>query len=220
MADSGSNIIAEAIEAFKSGNMDEALPLLRQAIAENPDSFELRVYHGLALGRVNRWADAEREFGNACDLNGASADAAYFQGVAIAKQGRLREAHGMFVVALANDPEHKGAKQASEKTAGAAAEATKQGSSAAMPGGLAGIDISAIDPSDLTGMGTRKAAEPVDDVTAALAEMGGGGAGGKRPAAAANIKVTKKAGGCGSLVSLLLGLGLLLAWAAQVLAAS
>lgn len=199
--------------AMAAGDLNAARTHFRQAVADQPDCFEHRMYHGLVLARLERWADAEREFGEALSIDGGSADAAYFQGVAIAKQGRLREAHGMFAVALGNDPNHQRAKEAHERTAAAAAEVTKEGSSVAMPGGLSGIDISNVDL--LEGGTTRTASGSgmPSEVSDALAEMGGQQRG-ARPApqrTGPTIKTTKKSG-CLGLVGLmgLVALALLL----------
>ncbi|NUP99285.1 MAG: tetratricopeptide repeat protein, partial [Armatimonadetes bacterium] len=138
----GSSEVAQrAIATFKQQQFDEAIPLLRQAIEFDKDSFKLWMYLGAALGHREKWADAERAFAKAEEIDGSSAEASYMLGIAIAKQGRLREAHGQFMVALGNDPNHAKAKAAAEKTAAAAAQVTKDGSSAAAPGGLAGLDL-------------------------------------------------------------------------------
>lgn len=166
---------AKGVELFKAGNAVEALPELRQAVHEHPDHFELRMFFGLALAKADKWADAESQFATACDLNGKSAEAAYFQAVAIARRGRRLEAHSMAKVALALNPEHKGAKALEEATAEAAETITTTGSSVRMPGGanLSVGDWKAIEAeaARLEGRPAPQREEPADDVAAALAEL-------------------------------------------------
>lgn len=217
---------AEGIALFKAGDNNKAVPALRQAVHEYPDNFELRMFFGLALSKAEKWADAESQFGTAYDLNSNSAEAAYFQGIAIAKRGRLREAHGMFNVALAINPEHKGARQAEEATRAAAEQVITEQSSARMPGGanLSVGDWTAIEEEAAKLEGRPVPPKPQDDVGRALAELDPNAAkpparGGARPAPAKGaaggggpqIKMARKGGGClGSVVGAVL-LALLLA---------
>lgn len=209
---------AQGIALFKAGENDKAVPLLRQAVHENPDNFELRMFFGLALSKAEKWADAESQFGTAFDLNSNSAEAAYFQGIAIAKRGRLREAHGMFNVALALNPDHKGAKQAEEATRAAAEQVTTDQSSARMPGGanLTVGDWHAIEveAAKLEGRPVPTRPEPKDDVQKALAELDPGASKPATRGATAGrgggpqIKMAHKKGCLGSLM--VLGLILIL----------
>lgn len=157
------------IELYKAGDHEAAMPLLRQGLEQEPERGDLHMYLGMCWGKRDRWADALREFEKASDLDGANADYPFFAGVALMKLGREREAHSMFHVALLNNPQHPQAKAAWEQTQGAASEVTKAGSSAALPGGLAGLDITSMDLSAFGG-GTGKpagGAAPADDVAAA-----------------------------------------------------
>lgn len=188
---------SEGIAAFKAGDVERALPLLRQAHVAEPGRFDLLMYLGLAMAKKEKWADSEKFFGMAADANGSSADAAYYQGIAIAKQGRLREAHGMFKVALGNNPSHPGALAAAEKTKDAASQVTTSGSSMAMPGGIAGIDMGGIDFDAM--MGGKPAAPRAEDaMPSGVADALGQLKQDNRPAAAP----AKKAGCIGGLVTL------------------
>ncbi|MCC7491643.1 MAG: tetratricopeptide repeat protein [Fimbriimonadaceae bacterium] len=206
MADSAlptpEEVTQRAIDTFKSGDMEAAVPQLRQAIEYDKENFRLTMYLGLAQAKRERWQDAERIFERAAELDGSSADAAYYLGFAIAKQDRLREAHGQFNVALLNDPNHAKAKTAFEQTAKAAEQITKDGSSAVAPGGgLGGIDLTGLD-FDFGAKPAKKTA--TSDVMAAAAELRKGG----------DAKAGKKAG-CGGGIVALLGLlsALLVFWA-------
>ncbi len=203
---SPAEVAANAIATFKAGEMDNAIPLLRQAIEYDRERFDLQMYLGLALGKKERWQDAERAFERAAELDGGSADAAYYVGFAIAKQGRLREAHGQFVVALANDPNHAKALSAAEKTAKAAEQVTKDGSSSAVPGGLGSLDLTSLELEAAVGGGKGAARGGMPgDVAAALGDLKNKQQGAKQGAKG------KKAGCGGGLVALfLLGLALAL----------
>lgn len=197
MADSttpaGSDVADRAITIFKAGNMEEAAPLLRQAIEFEPDRFDLRMYLGFALAKNDKWQDAERQFARAEEIDGSSAEASYFLGVAIAKQGRLREAHGQFMVALANDPNHEKAKSAEAKTRKAAEQVTTDGSSAAAPGGLDFGNLAL--EGMMAGKGIKSGSAPSApsaDVSSALQDFKQQESG----------KKAKKAGCIGSLVAL------------------
>jgi len=147
MADAGmptpAEITENALAAFRGGDMDLALPMLRQAIEVNPEQrCDLLMHLGWALGRKEKWADAESAFNKATNEDGSNADAYYYGGVAIAKQGRLREAHGMFVIAVSLDPNHSKAKEAEVRTAKAAEQVTQEGSSSVGPASInLGLDL-------------------------------------------------------------------------------
>lgn len=192
-----------AIETFKAGDMDAALPLIRQAIEGDKENFKMYMYLGFALGRKEKWRDAELAFTRATEIDGASAEAAYYLGVAIAKQGRLYEAHGQFMVAVANDPNHKLAAEAEARTRKAAEQITKEGSSATAPGVLGATDFNAMTLDAMFG-GPKKAAQaaPQDDVSAALGELK------QKQTSPSNAKKA----GCGSSLVALLGGLTLLAW--------
>lgn len=194
------SVAKEAVAAFRSGDYDTAIPLLRQAVEFDRESFQLRLFLGLALAKKEKWQDAESQLSQAYDLNSSSADAAYYLGMVIAKQGRLREAHGMFNVALGCDPNHEKAKAAESKTAKAAEQVTKDGSSAAVPGGLGGLDLGHLEMEALTGIKTGGGTGGMPgDVASALDQM--------KPGGKSSVKSPAKKSGCGTgLVALSLGL--------------
>lgn len=195
-----------AVQAFKDGDLENAVPFLRQAIEYQPEKIQLRMYLGVALMKLDRLADAEVQLTRATEIDGGSADAAYLLGVVIARQGRLREAHSQFHVATLNDPEHEKAKAALARTAKAAEQVTTDGSSSKTQAGMAGIgDLNPADFADLIeGGGGRK---PESGVGSALAELkekheGGGAA---------------KKSGCAGSIMLLVGLTALVPWLAIAL---
>ena len=216
MADSqptASEVAQNAVTTFKSGDYETAVPLLRQAIEYDKENYGLHMYLGMALGKREKWADAEKSFTRATEIDGGSADAAYYLGVAIAKQGRIREAHGQFYVATLNDPNHEKAKSAESRTRAAAEQVTQDGSSAVQPGGmsLTALDFSVIEMESGAAKGKRPAPAQ-DDVAAALQELKGGSAPAKKGKPAAPSKGGVKAsgaksGGCGSGIVALLVLG-------------
>ena len=203
MADAGTPTPAQlaenAIGVFRGGDIDMALPLLRQAIEENPDRrCELFLYLGWALGRKEKWADAESAFNKATNEDGSNAEAYYYGGVAIAKQGRLREAHGMFVIAVSLAPDNKKYKEAEERTHKAAEQVTQEGSSAVGPASISlGLDLGAM----LSGIQPQPKAAPKPEDEAKEPEP-------EKPAG-------KKAG-CGTgIVALMLFVAVVGAWLVQ-----
>lgn len=196
-----------AVKTFKAGDMENAVPFLRQAIEYLPEKIELRMYLGAALMKLDRLADAEVALNKAYEIDGGNADACYLLGVVIAKQGRLREAHGMFQVAVLNDPNHERAQQALDRTAKAAEQVTIDGSSAKTQHGLAGLgDFNPLDFADLIeGTGGQQAGSSgiggaVDELR--QKQQGGG---------------TAKKAGCGASIMMLLGLASLLPLLASAL---
>jgi len=188
----------KGIALYRSGQTEESMPLLRQAVEEDPNRADLHMYLGMCWGKRNKWADAVREFEKACDLDGASAEYPFYAGVAMVKLGRLREANSMFHVALLNNPEHAKAKAAFEQTKAAAAQVTTDGSSAAMPGGLGSIDILNLEM-DLPG---KKAAN--DPLAGALGEL--------QQQRAGEAKAAAKKSGCGGGIMVGLAVVSALAW--------
>ena len=196
----------KGIALYRSGETEDAMPLLRQAVEEEPMRADLHMYLGMCWGKRDKWADAVREFEKACDLDGASAEYPFYAGVAMVKLGRLREANSMFHVALLNNPNHAKAQAAFDQTKAAAAQVTTDGSSAAMPGGLGTIDILNLEM-DLP----AKKPAGGDPLASALGEL-------KQQQQGGGAKSTAKKSGCGggilvglaglaTLVWLLLALG-------------
>lgn len=206
MATLPSEAAERGIGLFKAGNTEEAMPHLRQAIENEPERSDLHMYLGLCWAKREKWVDAEREFNKAGDLDGTSAEAPYFAGLAMVKQGRLREAHGSFHVACLNNPNHAKAKQAWEQTKQAAAVVTTDRSSAAMPGGIGNMDFSSLDSVDL---GRPKSTDPLAGALADYKQQQGGGGGGKSSGSG------KKAG-CGAGLMALALCALAVAWALMV----
>ncbi|MBI5834923.1 MAG: tetratricopeptide repeat protein [Armatimonadetes bacterium] len=174
----------KGIALYRSGQNEEAMPLLRQAVEEEPTRADLHMYLGMCWGKRDKWADAVREFEKACDLDGASAEYPFYAGVAMVKLGRLREANSMFHVALLNNPNHAKAQAAFEQTKAAAAQVTTDGSSAVMPGGLGSIDILNLEM-DLPGK-KQASSDPLAGALSELKQQQSGGA-----------KATAKKSGCG-----------------------
>jgi tetratricopeptide (TPR) repeat protein len=189
----GDNPADRGIALYKEGNFQDAMPLLRQAIEYEPNRVDLHMYLGFCWGKREKWPDALREFEKSCDLDGSSADAPFFAGVAMVRLGRAREAHSMFHVAVLNNPNHAKAKAAWEQTKAAAAQVTTDGSSAAMPGGMSHLDLGALElevvgakqpkpaptsqPADPFGAALSKLKEQTDGVPAAAKKKAGCGAG-------------------------------------------
>jgi tetratricopeptide (TPR) repeat protein len=102
------NRFALAVAYLKSKRLEEAAPLLEQALGERPDSFELRMTYGRLLRDLRRFAPAAQQFRAAAELDPKSKEAwSELAGVLV-----LLDSHPQALAALervqALDPENAG----------------------------------------------------------------------------------------------------------------
>jgi tetratricopeptide (TPR) repeat protein len=102
------NRFALAVAYLKSKRLEEAAPLLEQALGERPDSFELRMTYGRLLRDLRRFAPAAQQFRAAAELDPKSKEAwSELAGVLV-----LLDSHPQALAALervqALDPDNAG----------------------------------------------------------------------------------------------------------------
>ena len=98
--------VSEAIAMLDTGAVEEALVILEQAIAENPEIVELH----LAIGDIHRkkgdYERAEMSYEVATEVDPASFDAHYFLGLIRQLLGTLLEVVNAYLFSLAIEPEN------------------------------------------------------------------------------------------------------------------
>jgi len=99
-----------AAELIEAGRAAQAEPLLRQAIAVEPDYAAAHNDLGVLLSRSGRLGEALRELRRAVELEPSAARYHNALGVALARSGRMSEAAQAFEAALALDPEYQDAR--------------------------------------------------------------------------------------------------------------
>jgi len=62
-------LLAQGIGLLEKGEIQQALPILKRSVAENPHSEEAHNYYGFALGRTGHLEEAIEEFNEALRLN-------------------------------------------------------------------------------------------------------------------------------------------------------
>ena len=99
--------IAEKVrmaDSFRSkGRMNDALELLAEVVAENPENPQLHTVYGEYLFLAGRYPAAEKELTRALDLDPYLTDARNWLGVSLAQQQRYDEARKQYERAL-QDP--------------------------------------------------------------------------------------------------------------------
>jgi len=96
---------ADGKKAMKEGNYEQAIPLLKQAVADDPSRPEAQIALGQALEKRRHWKEALESYEAAAKLDPRSAEAQRGRGVTLDKLGRTEES----VAALrqATDLDHK-----------------------------------------------------------------------------------------------------------------
>ena len=62
-------LLSKGIDLLEKAQIQQALPILEQAVAENPRSERAHNYYGFALGRTGHLGQAVKEFHSALELN-------------------------------------------------------------------------------------------------------------------------------------------------------
>jgi len=83
---------ADGKKAMKDGHYDQAIPLLRQAVADDASRPEAQIALGQALENRRRWKEALEAYDAAAKLDPRSAEAQRGRGVVLLKLGRNDEA--------------------------------------------------------------------------------------------------------------------------------
>jgi Flp pilus assembly protein TadD len=93
-------------DAMNAGRQAEALPLLKQALAQDPDDAEVHNSYGAALAATQHVPEAIEQFRTASRLSPDYPDAHSNLGSALVESGRLAEAIAEFRKALALSPDY------------------------------------------------------------------------------------------------------------------
>ena len=88
---------------LNAGRTGDAVDLLEQALAEEPESAQLQLFYGKINFQAGNFAEAEAGFRKAIELDPYLTDARNFLGAAYAEQGKTAEAEQEYLAAL-NDP--------------------------------------------------------------------------------------------------------------------
>ncbi len=102
----------QGLAALQQGNANAAVPLLEQAVQNDPSDFQAHLILGAAYAQVNRANDAVNILTQAVHLEPANAQARYNLGIALQKAGWTNEAATAFEQALTLQPDYAQAKQA------------------------------------------------------------------------------------------------------------
>jgi len=94
-------VVDVALDAMDRGDHEAALPLLKQAVAEDPGDAMLRNSYGSALAATSRLGDAIAHFRKASELSPDYPDPHHNLALALVEQGRSGEAIPEFEKALA-----------------------------------------------------------------------------------------------------------------------
>jgi Tfp pilus assembly protein PilF len=87
---------------LSAGRTGDAMQLLEQALADEPDSAQLHLFYGKISFQAGKFADAEAAFRKAIELDPYLTDAHNFLGAAYAEQGKNSEAEQEYLAALAD----------------------------------------------------------------------------------------------------------------------
>ena len=88
---------------LNAGRTGDAVQLLEQALAEEPDSAQLQLFYGKINFQAGKFAEAEAAFERAIELDPYLTDARNFLGATYAEQGKNAEAEQEYLKAL-DDP--------------------------------------------------------------------------------------------------------------------
>lgn len=100
----GVNPRTAGLEAMTAKRPHDAVPLLRQAIAADPEDFEAHLALGRALAATSRWPQAEPILQRAAALRPGSPEAHFHFGDTLLKVGKFVEAEAEFRSALRARP--------------------------------------------------------------------------------------------------------------------
>jgi Flp pilus assembly protein TadD len=89
---------------LRKGRAAQATVALEKAKRREPDKASIREALGIAYFRIQRWAEAEREFRAVLELSPTDDYAHYALGRALEKLGRAREANGHYKLASSLKP--------------------------------------------------------------------------------------------------------------------
>ncbi len=95
-----------AFEALRSGNLEQALPLLSQLVEEHPSDAEAQAYLGVAYGHLGMHEQATGCLAEATRLAPAVPALHYNHGRALEQQGRLVDALAAYRTAVGLDATH------------------------------------------------------------------------------------------------------------------
>lgn len=111
----------QGAQALKSGNPQAALPLLAQAVQQNPQDPQTHAYLGTAYAQLGQFEKAVQSLAQASRLAPQSAAIHFNLAMALEKAGRGPEALAAYRQVLALDGAHERARQAVARLGGAAA---------------------------------------------------------------------------------------------------
>ena len=107
----GWQLVAQSVQALMGGDMSCAVGCAERAVSANSNLFASHYQLGLALARVERWADAAASFERALALDPSFAYAAYYAGLSYSKINRAdktAEYFERFTRMAPNAPERAG----------------------------------------------------------------------------------------------------------------
>lgn len=97
---------------LQAGHFAEAVPLLEEAVARDPNMSDAFYNLGSVMARLGRWTDAIAAYQRVMKLEGASANLLVRLGTLFARAGDPQQAAQHFGEALRLDPSHPGAQAA------------------------------------------------------------------------------------------------------------
>jgi len=112
MTDNGSSISEQGVQAFRAGRTEDAIRLLKDAVAQNPRDQRAYLVLGAAHIQQRQFDAAIAAFEAACRLRPDLAHCHYNLGLAYQKAGRPGDAIAAFRAALEADPSYAKAKEA------------------------------------------------------------------------------------------------------------
>jgi tetratricopeptide (TPR) repeat protein len=104
LAGDAEDLHRQGLRLINSGQAEEALPLLRRAVALNPQSPDYHHNLGVAYAHRNRLDEAIAEFREALRLKPEGTSALSNMGLALAHQGKIDEAAAAFLECLRLEP--------------------------------------------------------------------------------------------------------------------
>lgn len=96
----------KALHHMNQNQPEEALDLLKEAAEEEPGNPWYRSYYGVCLGRLKRFAEAEKQCQAAIDLQLCKAQFYINLGEVYFRGGNRKHAHRMFSEAMKWEKEH------------------------------------------------------------------------------------------------------------------